>query len=125
MSKGSCHRDSGLVAATKLFPAPPASSNAEGSAVEGRRFVVGLLLPQQAGREGPQARREGGENFLAEQNLPFAVFIKTLEDDSERYINARDPDWTGALPATLVYDRAGRRRAASESRFDPFLSAVG
>jgi thiol-disulfide isomerase/thioredoxin len=46
--------------------------------------------------------------FLASQKVSFPCFIKAPGDD-DAFINAIDPAWSGALPATFVYDPAGRR----------------
>lgn len=46
--------------------------------------------------------------FLASLKVPFPCFIKAPGDD-DAFINAIDPAWSGALPATFVYDPAGRR----------------
>jgi len=46
--------------------------------------------------------------FLASQGVDFRTFLKSGPD--EAFINAFDPQWSGALPATFVYDGKGRRR---------------
>lgn len=46
--------------------------------------------------------------FLAAHGVSFPCFIKAPGDD-DAFINAVDPAWSGALPATFVYDPAGRR----------------
>jgi thiol-disulfide isomerase/thioredoxin len=61
--------------------------------------------------DSPRVRDTLVKNFLAEQKPPFPAFIKTGGDD-DAFINALDPDWSGALPATFIYDRQGRRRQA-------------
>lgn len=50
------------------------------------------------------------KKFLAEQRVPFPIFIKTAAEDPDDFINAVDEKWSGALPATFVYDRRGQRR---------------
>ncbi|MGH9789282.1 MAG: TlpA disulfide reductase family protein [Candidatus Acidiferrales bacterium] len=50
------------------------------------------------------------KKFLAEQRVPFPVFIRTGAQDPNDFINAIDRKWTGELPATFVYDREGQRR---------------
>ena len=57
----------------------------------------------------PAARK-----FLAKQGVDFPTFIKN-GDDME-FINAMDPAWTGALPATFLYDGTGRRLRFWEGR---------
>ncbi|MFN2426950.1 MAG: TlpA family protein disulfide reductase [Candidatus Binatia bacterium] len=46
--------------------------------------------------------------FLATQGVDFASYLKSGKD--EEFINAFDPKWSGALPATFVYDAKGERR---------------
>lgn len=46
--------------------------------------------------------------FLAEQGADFPSFLKSGPDQA--FIDAFDPEWSGALPATFVYDAAGKRR---------------
>jgi thiol-disulfide isomerase/thioredoxin len=44
--------------------------------------------------------------FLVKQNVAFPTYFKTGDDMG--FINALSPRWSGALPATFVYDGAGR-----------------
>jgi len=46
--------------------------------------------------------------FLADQGVDFATYIKSGDD--MQFINGLNPKWTGALPATFVYDGHGRLR---------------
>jgi thiol-disulfide isomerase/thioredoxin len=46
--------------------------------------------------------------FLDAQHAPAPHLVKKADDD-EKFIDAIDPKWSGTLPATFVYDRAGRR----------------
>ena len=46
--------------------------------------------------------------FLADQGVDFASYIKSGDDMP--FINGLNPKWTGALPATFVYDGQGRLR---------------
>lgn len=48
------------------------------------------------------------KEFLAEQGIDFRTFLKAQKD--QEFIDGFDTEWTGALPATFVYDRSGRRR---------------
>jgi len=45
--------------------------------------------------------------FLEKQQVTFATYIKDPGND-EVFINTVDGSWSGALPATFVYDRSGR-----------------
>ncbi len=45
--------------------------------------------------------------FLEKQGARFPVYIKKAGGDDE-FIDSVDPGWSGALPATFVYDAKGR-----------------
>jgi thiol-disulfide isomerase/thioredoxin len=67
----------------------------------------------------PQARA-----FLAQHGVDFASYHKTGDD--MQFINTLDSLWTGALPATLLYDGAGHRVRFWEGRqsYETFSRAV-
>jgi thiol-disulfide isomerase/thioredoxin len=46
--------------------------------------------------------------FLTQQGVSFPTYLKAQND--MEFINALDPRWSGALPATFLYDRAGKLR---------------
>lgn len=46
--------------------------------------------------------------FLDKTRVPAPVYIKRAKDD-DKFINSLDPKWSGALPATFLYDRQGRK----------------
>lgn len=48
------------------------------------------------------------DTFLREQGIEFATYLKAGSD--MEFIDAFDPQWTGALPATFIYDRHGTLR---------------
>jgi peroxiredoxin len=50
--------------------------------------------------------RAEAEKFLAAQGVDFDSFLKVGDDMT--FINGIDPRWTGALPATFVFDERGR-----------------
>jgi thiol-disulfide isomerase/thioredoxin len=52
--------------------------------------------------------------FLATQGVDFVSYIKS-GDDME-FINALSPRWSGALPATFIYDGGGSLRQMWESQ---------
>jgi thiol-disulfide isomerase/thioredoxin len=54
--------------------------------------------------------------FLADRGVDFATFLKSGDDMA--FIDGLDPRWTGALPATFVYDARGRLVAFWEGRAD-------
>jgi len=45
-------------------------------------------------------------SFLRKQNAPLPSYIKQSGDD-EQFINAVHHDWSGAVPATFIYDKKG------------------
>lgn len=61
--------------------------------------------------DSPSVRDTLVKKFLAEQRPPFPVFQRRAGDD-DAFINAVDPEWSGSLPATFIYDRSGQRRHA-------------
>ena len=48
------------------------------------------------------------KKFLAEQGVDFPAYLKAEKD--EPFIDALDKRWTGALPATFIYDGTGKLR---------------
>jgi thiol-disulfide isomerase/thioredoxin len=50
---------------------------------------------------------EAAREFLASQGVDFRTYLKSGKDDE--FINSFDPAWSGALPATFVYDARGDR----------------
>lgn len=50
--------------------------------------------------------------FLSDQNVDWQTYFK--DDRDEPFIDAVWSDWTGALPATVVYDTNGNMIAAFE-----------
>src|SRR5262245_711799 len=70
------------------------------------------------------------KEFLAAQGVDFRTYLKAQKDQD--FIDAFDPAWSGALPATFVYDGKGERRhsflgavtyAALEREITPLLAA--
>jgi thiol-disulfide isomerase/thioredoxin len=50
----------------------------------------------------------GASEFLTSQGVNFRSYLKSEPD--EKFINGFDPAWSGALPATFVYDDKGQRK---------------
>jgi thiol-disulfide isomerase/thioredoxin len=48
------------------------------------------------------------KEFLSSQGVNFASYLKSGKD--EDFINTFDSSWSGALPATFVYDAKGQRQ---------------
>jgi thiol-disulfide isomerase/thioredoxin len=60
---------------------------------------------------------DAAREFLAGQGVRFPSFIK--EDGSDQaFIDGLEPRWSGALPATLIYDGVGRLRDSWEGKAD-------
>jgi thiol-disulfide isomerase/thioredoxin len=52
--------------------------------------------------------------FLASHGVDFRTYIKTGRD--MEFIDTLNPEWSGALPATFIYDGAGRRQVFWEGK---------
>ena len=63
--------------------------------------------------------------FLQAQNVSFRTYIKQVKDD-EAFINAIDPKWSGAIPATFIYDTNGMqvKRLIAQQNFKTFAEAI-
>lgn len=61
--------------------------------------------------------REQAGKFLAQHGVPGPSFIKKEGSDMD-FIDGIDPRWSGAIPATFVYDGSGRARWFHEGRTD-------
>lgn len=46
--------------------------------------------------------------FLKEQGVDFPTYLKSGKDMA--FINTIDPNWSGALPATWIFDSSGKKR---------------
>jgi thiol-disulfide isomerase/thioredoxin len=62
--------------------------------------------------ELPAVRR-----FLRQQGVNDPTFLKAQDDDNA-FITTLHPEWSGALPATFVYDARGRLRYFHEGKGD-------
>ncbi len=56
--------------------------------------------------DDPKKRQSQVVPFLKRMNVDFRTYIKRAGND-EQFINALSSDWSGALPATFIYDRNG------------------
>jgi thiol-disulfide isomerase/thioredoxin len=54
--------------------------------------------------------RPAVEKLLREMAPPFQVYLKAPGPD-QAFIDGVDPEWSGAVPMTLVFDASGRRLA--------------
>ncbi len=48
------------------------------------------------------------EAFLKKQGVDFVTFLKSGKDMA--FINTLDPNWSGALPATWIYNAQGQKQ---------------
>ena len=55
-----------------------------------------------------ESETEAARAFLASQGVDFRTYRKSQKD--QEFIEAFDPAWSGALPATFVYDAGGQRK---------------
>ena len=60
--------------------------------------------------------------FLTQNKVPAPLYVRRAKDD-DRFINGIDPKWSGALPASFLYDRQGRKTRAFFGELD--LKALG
>lgn len=56
-----------------------------------------------------EAQKDAARRFLSEQGVDFVTYRKNGTDQA--FIEAVDPGWSGALPATLVLRRDGSKAA--------------
>jgi thiol-disulfide isomerase/thioredoxin len=77
-----------------------------------------VRLEREYGRKGLRVILVSGDfstqeqdvrEFLAEHGVDFPTYLKTGKD--MEFVNSLDPEWSGPLPATWVYDGTGARRA--------------
>ncbi len=61
--------------------------------------------------------RAAVEAFVVLQSPPFPVYLKAAGPD-DAFIDGVDRDWRGVVPATLVYDKDGRRVALLQGEHD-------
>jgi len=48
--------------------------------------------------------------FLKAQGVDFASFLKEKQEKDEAFIDGIDPEWSGVMPVSLLYDGSGKRR---------------
>jgi thiol-disulfide isomerase/thioredoxin len=49
---------------------------------------------------------EATTTFLTSQGVDFPTFVRTGKD--ETFVNGLEPQWSGAIPATFLYDADGK-----------------
>ena len=53
--------------------------------------------------------------YLKEQKAAFPAYLRDFKD-FQRFVNVVDPEWGGGIPATVVFDRAGKRIYGHEGK---------
>ena len=63
--------------------------------------------------------------FLEEQGVEFPAYLRGFED-FEKFVNAIDPEWSGALPTTFIFDRSGKRafRHVGKTTFEELIEEI-
>jgi thiol-disulfide isomerase/thioredoxin len=56
--------------------------------------------------------------FLAQHGVDFPSFVRAGDEGDQAFINGIDPRWSGAMPATWVFDGSGQVRSFWEGRAD-------
>jgi len=75
-------------------------------ALESRLRAQGLQFVTVTADEPEQAKDASA--FLAKTKAPAPAYIKQAKDD-DKFIGAIDPKWSGALPASFLYDKTGKK----------------
>ncbi len=60
--------------------------------------------------------KETARKFLAEQGVDFPSYIKSNDESDPKFIDGIEPKWSGAFPATFLYDSTGRLRDSWEGK---------
>lgn len=63
--------------------------------------------------------------FIEKQKLNFPVYVNNWEND-EKLINYFNIEWSGAIPATFIYDRSGKQKVflLGKQSFNDFKQSV-
>ncbi len=63
--------------------------------------------------------------FIRRQDVPFRIYVAKF-DHQEDFINSVNSSWSGALPASLVYDAQGKQRyfSVGAGTFDKFKTVI-
>ncbi len=71
-------------------------------------------------------RKPHALRFLEKNQVRGPFYQRQLDDDDDRFIRSIDRNWSGALPALFLYDRAGRkvRTFIGETEIEEIESAI-
>ena len=63
--------------------------------------------------------------FIKKHDVPFRILVAKFEHQ-EDFINGVNPSWSGALPATLIYDQHGNQRLflVGQGTFERFKKSI-
>ena len=75
-------------------------------AMEKRLAPKGLKLVTISADE-PEAASEAAK-FISSKGVGQPAYIKKAQND-EKFINAMDPKWSGAVPSLFLFDKTGRK----------------
>lgn len=73
----------------------------------------------------PEELEKKVKPFLQNQGVTWPTYFKKTRDD-EVFINTIDPKWSGAIPATFIYDANGVlvKRLIAHQRYEAFAAAL-
>lgn len=66
------------------------------------------------------------QKFLAAHGVDFPSYIKSDDQNDQAFMETLEPKWTGAFPATFIYDATGQLRQHWEGKrsYTDFETAV-
>jgi len=76
-----------------------------------RDFVLVTVSADESDQEAEAA------GFLRESGVHGEAYIRSTRDD-EKFVRVVNRDWSGALPASVLYDRSGKKLRTFEGEVD-------
>lgn len=63
--------------------------------------------------------------FLGDQGVEFSTYLRGF-DDFEKFVNVIDPEWSGALPTTFIFDKSGKLafRRVGKTNFEELIEEI-
>lgn len=63
--------------------------------------------------------------FLTSRHITFPVYVSSVKKEDE-FMNSLNPAWSGAVPATFIFDKEGQRRVFlfGQKSFEVFRSEI-
>lgn len=92
-------------------------------ALDAKLRAKGFRLVTVSADEAEQAAQ--AKSFAEKAGMPAPAYVRRAKDD-DAFVAAVDPNWNGALPASFLYDRQGRKVRAffGEVDFKSLESAI-